>query len=107
MFWYYGIRANKWLWAHIVLAGVLFHLFSLFLADQLSFISVIVVAIGYEVVQFLRGEWKSYGIPISVHKEYGYETPTNIIDYWKKKIYWLDAIGDVLGALVMCVLLVI
>ncbi len=77
---------NKWLWFHIIGGGILAKIFLIWFAPQLAFICVAVVAILWEIYEYFKDDVKRI--------------------YGSKKRFYLDAIGDIVGALIMALVVV-
>ena len=71
-----AIYDNRFLWAHILLGGLLCKLGLLFLLPQQAISLVLSVAILYELFQWLSGEHRNF----------------------------LDAVGDIFGAFIMAII---
>ena len=93
MFFKYGILKNSGLPWHIALAGILIKFFMIFMNAQLAFISVLIVALAYEVYQWATKAYLDLSVPEDVDLSKGKL-------YWQKKRFKLDAYLDVLGAAV-------
>lgn len=78
---------NRWLWVHILGGGCFGYLFNQFFTAQISVSCVIGVAFLWEVFEYIKDD---------VEKIYG-----------SKKRFYLDAIQDIAGAVVMAIIVVI
>lgn len=74
-----AIYNNRWLWFHILAGGILAKVFHYFFDAQKSIVIVLILAIIYEIYQWISGEHRNF----------------------------LDAIGDVFGAFFMAVIVCI
>jgi len=79
--------SNQWLWFHILGGGVLAKIFQLFLAPQMALLGVLIIAIAWEVFEYLKDDVVSI--------------------YGSKKRFFKDALQDVMGAFLMAAIAVI
>jgi hypothetical protein len=101
----YAILKNEYVFIHAVLAALLFFVLRLVgLNDQITFSAVIGVAVAYEVIMFYYGEWKVYA-PFEEKKDT--IDSVKAFEYWQKKRYKLDALGDILAAVFSSLLIVL
>jgi hypothetical protein len=79
---------NQWLWFHILAGGMLVKLFlKLGFTDQFSFLLVVAIALLWEIYEYVSSDL--------------------IAVYGSKKAFLLDALGDIIGAVAMAVIVVI
>jgi len=84
----YAIYDNKWLWFHILAGGVLAKLVMLFnCGQQLAVIIVLLLAVGWEILEYISND---------VGQIYG-----------SKERFFLDAFGDIFGAFLSAILVVL
>lgn len=86
-FYQYGIRMNVWLWFHILIGGILTRIFNIVLSDSDSVLATFIVAILWEVYESRKDD---------IVAVYG---------SWSRFFY--DAAGDVLGAVICGIVVVI
>lgn len=82
-----SVNKNVWLWFHILAGGIGAKLFNLFLSPNHSVGLVLVIAMLWEVFEYVKDDVKAI--------------------YGSKKAFFIDAIQDVAGALIMAVVVVI
>ena len=89
----YGILNNRWLWFHILGAAVLARLFLYFgYTDQHAFGLVLMIALLWEVIEYF---WKM-------------EIKKNLLStYGSEKRFFLDAFGDIAGAVIISLIILI
>jgi hypothetical protein len=78
---------NTWLWFHILGGGIAAKVFNLFMTEQLSVLAVLAGAIIWEIYEYLSDD---------VEKIYG-----------SKKRFYLDAIQDIAGAVIMAIIVIL
>ena len=84
----YMIYKNKWLWFHIMAGGFLAKiLFLIFKNGQLAVDIVIALAILWELLEYLKND---------IIKIYG-----------NKKRFFLDSLGDIVGAVIMAIIVIL
>ncbi len=84
----YAVYQNRWLWFHIIAGGFLARLIVHFFHNgQLAVDVVLGLAIVWEIFEYFKDD---------VEKIYG-----------SKKRFFLDALGDIAGAVVMAIIMVI
>ncbi|EHO40370.1 hypothetical protein Calab_0731 [Caldithrix abyssi DSM 13497] len=84
----YAVYRNKWLWFHILGGGILAKLaLAIFKNGQIAVDIVLLSAILWEIFEYFKDD---------VEKIYG-----------SKKRFFLDALGDIAGALIMATIMVI
>ncbi len=94
MLYQYAIKQNAFFWHHVFLAWIGVDLVMMFgVSDQWAFISVVFgLAVAFEFFQFyvLKG-WQKHSVPegkLLDHKN----------EYWKKRVFKLDSLGDMAAA---------
>ena len=83
----HGFLHNQWLWFHILGAGVLFRVASIWLTNQQAFIAVAGIAVSWEIYEYFSSD---------IEKIYG-----------NKKRFYLDAFGDIAGAILIMLIMVL
>ena len=84
----YCIYQNKWLWFHILAGGILAKLaLAFFKNGQIAMEIVLLSAILWEIFEYFKD---------NVGKIYG-----------SKKHFFLDSLGDIAGAVIMAIIIVI
>jgi len=78
---------NYWLWFHIMAGGAFAKLLNLFLSDFWSIVILSAVAILWEIYELLTSDIQ--------------------IIYGSYKHFFLDSLGDILGAVIMGIIVVI
>lgn len=86
MFIKYMFLRNTWLWVHILAGGILVKILSHWFSAGVSVALLIVLAIAWEALEF---------ITTKVENIYG-----------TKQRFFLDALGDILGAVAMAAIVV-
>lgn len=84
----YAIYENKWLWFHVMAGGFLSRLIiHFFHSGQLAVDIVLGLAVVWEILEYFKDD---------VEKNYG-----------NKKHFFLDALGDIAGAVAMAIIVVL
>ena len=78
---------NTWLWFHILGGGVLTKIFLIWFTGQVTVLLVLAIAVLWEVFEFIKDD---------VNKIYG-----------SRKRFYLDAIQDIAGAVIMGLVIVL
>lgn len=104
MFFKYAVINNRYFSTHIVLAEIVFTGVSVLFGYQIAMIFTFALAIAWEAYRFTTKEWLDYKLLPEDMKRLGI-IPESIDDLkWRKKRYWLDALGDVMAAFIGMVL---
>ena len=83
----FSFNKNVWLWFHILFGGIGAKVFSLFLQPNQAVGLVFLVAVLWEVFEYVKDDVESI--------------------YGSKKAFFVDAIQDVAGALIMAIVVVL
>lgn len=83
----YAVKNNVWLWFHIMAGGFLMRVFLHFMSDQTAFLSVLAIAVLWEIIEY-------------------FVTDINAI-YGSRKVFLTDSLGDVAGACIMAIICLI
>lgn len=82
------IYNNKWLWFHVLGGGILSKiLMVVFKEPQVAVTLVLITAVIWEIYEYIRSD---------VRKIYG-----------SKKRFFADSLGDILGAVIMAIIIVL
>jgi hypothetical protein len=84
----WGFMQNAWAWFHILFGGLGARLFSYFMDDTNALLLLFAVAVLWEVIEFLAGGGKQGMIDV-----YG------TLERW-----FYDSLGDVIGAVLMAII---
>ncbi len=87
MFLQYAFIQNKWLWFHILAGGILAKIFLNWVDSYSTVILIGVVALAWEVREFVTKDVEEI--------------------YESKKRFFMDAAGDIIGAVVMALIVIV
>ncbi|OPX32314.1 hypothetical protein B1H10_07705 [candidate division KSB1 bacterium 4484_188] len=82
----YMFLRNSWLWIHILAGGILVKILSQWFSAGVAVVLLIVLAIAWEALEFIISK---------VEENYG-----------SKERFFLDALGDIIGAVTMGIIVV-